>query len=176
LNVGNDVSCGNITISGGNVTATGGQGGSSNEYFGAGIGTGYSYAGSNACGNIIITGGTITANGAHSSAGIGNGYTGYNASSSCGYIKISGGTVTAKGGWDATGIGNGRTSTSGSCSCGYITIENTVTKVTAISGGNGAVSIGKHSHFNVGTCGTVTVGGTNYGTGISDSPFVYPQP
>ncbi|MCR4738224.1 MAG: hypothetical protein K5846_08720, partial [Bacteroidales bacterium] len=166
ISYGAENACGDITINGGTVTAIGGEGQTTNgSYNGAGIGTGCAYNATNTCGNITINGGTVTATGAHSSAGIGNG----NArnSSVCGNISISGGTVTATGGYDATGIGNGRTGTSGYCSCGNITIENTVTKVTATKGGPATRSIGQYSHFNVGTCGTVTIGGENKTPGVS---------
>ena len=166
ISYGGENACGDITINGGTVTAIGGEGQTTNgSYNGAGIGTGCAYNYTNTCGNITINGGTVTATGAHSSAGIGNG----NArnSSVCGNISISGGTVTATGGYDATGIGNGRTSTSGYCSCGNITIENTVTKVTATKGGPATRSIGQYSHFNIGTCGTVTIGGENKTPGVS---------
>ena len=166
ISYGAENACGDITINGGTVTAIGGEGQTTNgSYNGAGIGTGCAYNATNTCGNITINSGTVTATGAHSSAGIGNG----NArnSSVCGNISITGGTVTATGGYDATGIGNGRTGTSGYCSCGNITIENTVTKVTATKGGPATRSIGQYSHFNVGTCGTVTIGGENKTPGVS---------
>jgi len=172
--------CGDITINGGTVTAIGGEGQTTDgDYNGAGIGTGRADNQSNTCGNITINGGTVMAQGAHSSAGIGNGYS--RNSNVCGNISITGGTVTAKGGYDATGIGNGRTASGyGYCSCGDITIESTVTKVTAIKGGPATRSIGQYSHFNVGTCGTVTIGGTDYSPGVSPSSgntYTYsPQP
>ena len=145
-----------LTIEGEGTLVATGQG--DQAAIGAG-GTSYVY------GDITINGGTVTATGAHSSAGIGNG----NArnSSVCGNISITGGTVTATGGYDATGIGNGRTGTSGYCSCGNITIENTVTRVTATKGGPATRSIGQYSHFNVGTCGTVTIGGEDKTPGVS---------
>ena len=144
---GYKASCGNITISGGTVIAIGGEGG-------AGIGG----AENASCGNITISGGTVTATGGWRGAGIGSGKRG--TIGSCGNILISGGTVTATGGENAAGIGGGRGNNNKTLSsCGDITIANTVTKVTATAGENAPYSIGAG---NLGTCGTVTIGGTKY--------------
>ena len=127
---------------------------SSNGY-GAGIGSGSM---SN-CGNITIEGGTITATGGYSCAGIGGGYY-----YSCGNILITSGTINATGGSQAAGIGGGYCA-----DCGNITIANTVTKVTATRGGDGATySIGAGLE---GSCGTVTIGGVV--GAISTSPYTY---
>jgi hypothetical protein len=147
-------SCGNINIEGGNVTATGGIGG-------AGIGGGNVQS----CGAISITGGTIISTGGKNGAGIGSGRGG-----SCVSINISGGTVTATGGNNAAGIGGGGTTGTTGSSCGDITITSDVTKVTATKGENAINSIG---NAEGGTCGTVTVGGVEYPSGVSESPFVY---
>ena len=178
--IGTGTSCGDITISGGNVTATGGSSG-------AGIG-----CGNRDCGNISISGGTIKAFGGNLAAGVGSGNTG-----TCSSITISGGTVTATGGSQGAGIGN---KTSGNISitggtieatggeqaagigsgyykgCGDIEITNGVTQVTATMGTGATYSIGAGTN---GTCGTVSIGGTDYGTGATPNQsdgktFMYP--
>ena len=159
-------SSGNITITGGNVTATGGYGG-------AGIGTGLAYCTSakevthNECGNILITGGTVTATGGKNAAGIGTGY--------------------------ARTKNYSRPGTHSDCK--DIIITTGVTRVTATGGALGknliddddkedddeevivyANSIGKGGSIRRGItkCGTITIGGTNYGAdGITTSPFIY---
>lgn len=154
-NIAND-SCGNINIEGGNITATGANGG-------AGIGGGNIQS----CGAISITGGIITSTGGENGAGIGSARGG-----SCVSINISGGTVTATGGANAAGIGGGGTTGTTDASCGDITITSGVTKVTATKGSGASNSIGA----GTGTCGTVTIGGTVYPDGISESPYVYLKP
>lgn len=184
-----------ITINGGNVKATGGSGA-------AGIGTGRSQE-SITCGDISITAGIVNATGGRGAAGIGSGFVTYNGiHNTCGNISITGGQVTATGGdggdhvypdiidntsWEnftyygGAGIGTGSTvnrygSNAGSSSCGYIRI--TGGQVTATKGGGtypATNSIGKNeSSYNLGTCGTITIGGTVYPDGISDSPYTYP--
>ena len=137
-----------LTIQGGTegtgkLTASPFDGGTVDSY-GAGIGGGYDIP----SGDISIEGGTVTATGGMYAAGIGGG------DATCGNISITGGTVTAMGGSQGAGIGSGS-----GASCGNITIANTVTKVTATKGSDGANSIG--AGFG-GTCGTVTIGGTKY--------------
>ena len=127
--------------------------------YGAGIGGGSWIS----CGNIVIEGGTITATGGDYAAGIGGGSGG-----SCGDITITGGTITATGGRCAPGIGGGDVG-----SCGTITIADTVTNVTATKGKNAPCSIGKG---NGGSCGTVKIGGTEYASGIAESPYTYVPP
>ncbi|MCR5366873.1 MAG: hypothetical protein K6E67_12145 [Prevotella sp.] len=125
-------------------------------------------------GIYVPTGKTLTIQGTGSlnassngrAAGIGGGY-----EIACGNITITGGTVTATGGNDAAGIGGGCNAISGN-----ITIANTVTRVTATKGTNAPCSIGKGFNPPGGTCGTVTIGGTNYGDGVTDSPFTYTPP
>ena len=158
--------CGIITISGGTVEATGG-------YAGPGIG---STVGNASCGDIIISGGTVTATTSNASPGIGSS----NQPSVCGNITISGGTVTAIGKGYSPGIGAGGDWFTGG-SCGNITITSGVTKVTAIKGVSSTPSdpptpnsVG--SGLNATSCGTVTVGGVVYPSGVSESPFVYPLP
>ena len=160
--------CGNIVIAGGTITA-------STVNYAAAIGSGGNFsANAQTCGNISITGGTVTATcSAQHGPGIGAGYNG-----SCGDISITGGIVTATGasfGTLGAGIGCGGTGSN----VGTITIADTVTKVTATagaSGGKSAKSIGKGSNGKsyVGSCGTITIGGTVYADGISDSPYTYP--
>ena len=130
----------------------------------AGIGAGYGMT----CGNITIVGGNITATGGNESAGIGGAGGSTNGpNGNCGTIRIEGGTVNATGGSSAPGIGSGNSST-----CGSITILNTVTSVTATKDSGAPHSIGRSA---LGHCGTVTIGGTSYGTdGVSESPFIYP--
>ena len=157
IGAGNFGTCGKITISGGTVKAIGGNNA-------AGIGAGHRDS-NGSCGNIEITGGTVEAIGGNNAAGIGTGERGI-----CGSITISGGTVTAQGGSYAAGIGSGTSGT-----CGNITITNGVTKVTATKGWSPYPdtnsSIGKSP--GSGTCGTVTIGGTEYAGGITTSPYTY---
>ena len=154
---GSGVACGNIEIQGGTITATGGE-------RGAGIGGAYNAS----CGTITISGGTVTATGGQYGAGIGGGRR-HTANVSCGNILISGGTVTATGGDGAAGIGGGRGNNSTYKSrCGTITITTGVTKVTAKKGSDATNSIGAGQ---LGTCGTVTIGG-NVGA-ITTSPYTY---
>ena len=122
-------------------------------------------------GIYVPTGKTLTIQGTGSlnassnglAAGIGGGL-----KIACGNITITGGTVTATGGNMAAGIGGGCNAISGN-----IIIANTVTSVTATKGTNAPYSIGKGFNPPDGTCGTVTIGGTNYGDGVTDSPFTY---
>ena len=155
---GSGIACGNIEIQGGTITATGGE-------RGAGIGGAYNAS----CGNITISGGTVNATGGEHAAGIGGGRR-FTANVSCGNITISGGTVTATGGADAAGIGGGRgNNNTYKSSCGTITITTGVNSVTATKGNSNAQSIGAGRY---GTCGTVTIGGTQ--GAITDSPYTYP--
>ncbi|MBO6057989.1 MAG: hypothetical protein J6P64_07260 [Bacteroidales bacterium] len=157
---GSGFACGNIEIQGGTITATGGE-------RGAGIGGAYNAS----WGNITISGGTVTATGGEHGAGIGGGRR-FTADVSCGNITISGGTVTATGGDDAAGIGGGRGNNNlYKSSCGTITITTGVTIVTATKGSGATNSIGAG---NVGTCGTVTIGGVE--GAITTSPYTYPVP
>lgn len=151
---GKEKTCGAIYISGGTVTATGGEAG-------AGIGCG---AGAS-CGNITITSGTVTATGGGSAAGIGCGAVAF-----CGNITISGSTVTAAGGDLGAGIGGGVENKA----CGTITITSDVTSVTATKGNYAPNSIGKGENGEEDI--TVNIGGTVYATGISESPYTYPEP
>ena len=117
--------------------------------------------------------GTLNAFGGQNAAGIGA-----NSRYDSGNIVIAGGIINATGGENAAGIGTGEHST-----CGDITIENTVTSVTAIKGENANESIGRGSG---GSCGMVTIGGTEYYDGsnfqndgdtyLATSPLVYPAP
>ena len=161
-----------IYVPSGNTLTIGGSGSlnvSSNGE-GAGIGS----VNFSSCGNISITGGTIEATGGNNSAGIGSGFNG-----SCGNISITGGTIEATGGGYAAGIGCGYAG-----SCGSITITNGVTNVTAKRGDNyvwvnsKCIGVG----FGQSTCGTVTIGGFDYGTTGADPnqddnmTFIYPAP
>ncbi len=127
---------------------------SSSDGFGAGIGGGHFIH----CGSILIEGGIIETTGYNSAAGIGSGY-----QASCGAITITGGTVEATGGNKAAGIGSGFVA-----SCGDIMITSGVTRVTATKGADATNSIGKG--FG-GTCGTVTIGGTQGAK--TNSPYTY---
>lgn len=147
-------SCGTISISGGTVTAT-------SSSWGAAIGSGYN---SVSCGPINISGGNVTATSTGIGAGIGSGKGG-----NCTGISITGGTVEASG---TAGAGIGSGSDSGT-SCGPVTITSGVTSVTAQKT-TATCSIGKGY---VASCGTVTIGGTEYPDGITTSPYTYqPQP
>lgn len=154
------LSCGNITIEGGTITA-------STASHSAAIGSGGNYTGTQTCGNITITGGTVTATCPGSyGAGIGAGING-----ECGNISITGGTVTASSSQFSSGgagIGCGGTQST----VGTITIADTVTKVTAVKGYN-AQSIGKGFSSGTCVCGTITIGGTVYADGISESHYTY---
>ena len=143
---------GKLTITGntGKLTAVGGK-------YGAGIGGGSQYSGS----NITISGGTVIANGGYKCAGIGGGY-----NSKGSYITISGGKVTATGGYEGAGIGGG---SSGGDSSGGSNITISGGKVTATGGYEGA-GIGG-GYYNSGSYitisgGTVTATGGKYGAGI----------
>lgn len=187
---GGSGSCGNITIKGGTITAKGGSNGagigggedanckdiiissgeinaSGGSLNGAGIGAGNK----SSCDAIDIRGGTVTAQGAPHGAGIGGGYEG-----SCESILISGGTITATGGSSTgAGIGGGNKSSINQT----IKITTGVEKVTAtkISNETDTDCIGKgHSC----SCGTVTIGGTDYNGGDSylrptSNTLIYPQ-
>ena len=120
------------------------------------------------CGNIVIKGGKITAIGGGYSAGIGGAL-----ESACGNITITGGDITATGGLCAAGIGTGFDG-----HCGSITITNTVTKVTATRGSSAKSCIGRGypnpNHPKTCYCGTVTIGGVEYGSdGVTDWSFTY---
>lgn len=165
----------NGTGSGDEYTLTIRGGGSltaSSNGLGAGIGSGRCGSSSGSlttidapCGNINIQGGTITATGGEDAAGIGAA-----TRSSCGNITISGGTITATGGEYAAGIGSGGYDywNLDNSSCGNITIYGA--HVTATKGGGSPNSIGKGYGAS---CGTVTIGGTEYPDGISESPYTY---
>ena len=141
--------CGNIRIESGTVNAIG-------HKSSPGIGSSNGHI----CGNITITGGTVTATGGDYAAGIG---AGEGFSARCGNITITGGTVTAKGGQEATGIGCGLNS-----HCGNITISNSAS-VTATKGGSAPYSVGFGYNDVVGkpTCGTITIGDTQYYDGTN---------
>ena len=154
-----------------------GDNGSHNIYGGAGIG---GDKGLLSCGDIRIEGGTIVAHGGDGAAGIGCGVsTGHN--SSCGPIYISGGTITALGGAFAAGIGCGysfKYTVNGGISnsaCGNITVTKSVKSITSYTRLSAPYSIGKgHNAGASQQCGTITIGGVDYGTdGIETSPFIY---
>ncbi|MBP3251303.1 MAG: Ig-like domain-containing protein [Prevotella sp.] len=147
---GAKLDCGNIVIEAGTVNASS---------YGGGAGIGGGDYGS--CGNITITGGNITAKpGGGQGAGIGSGY-----GASCGNINITGGIINATGGYRAAGIGGGWYG-----SCGDITITDGVTSLTATTGENATNSIGAG---NDGSVGTITIGGTVYSDGITESPYTF---
>lgn len=146
---GDTGSCGTISISGGTVTAT-------SSSWGAAIGSGYN---SVSCGPINISGGNVTATSTGIGAGIGSGKGG-----NCTGISITGGTIEAEG---TSGAGIGSGSDSGT-KCGDITISGGT--VTARKS-SAPCSIGKG---NWASCGTVTIGGTEYPAGITTSPYTYP--
>ncbi len=149
---GHLIHCGSILIEGGIIETTG-------YNSAAGIGSGFQAS----CGAITITGGTVEAIGGNNAAGIGSGF----SNASCNTITITGGTVEATGGEKASGIGSGFVA-----SCGDIMITSGVTRVTATKGADATNSIGKGSS---GSCGTVTIGGTQGAK--TNSPYTYqPQP
>ena len=143
--------CGNIRIESGTVNAIG-------HKRSPGIGS----SKEDICGDITITGGTVTATGGDYAAGIG---AGEGFSARCGNITITGGTVTATGGQEAAGIGCGLNS-----HCGNITISNSAS-VTATKGDASPYSVGFGYNDVVGepTCGTITIGGTKYYDGTTNT-------
>lgn len=162
---------GSLTVHGvGNISSDGG----------AGIG---GDAFSLTCGDIRIEGGTIIAYGGQGAAGIGCGFK-IGSDSSCGSIDISGGTIIADGGSKAAGIGGGYATTGiinhghalgfKRSTCGNITITRNVTSITA-SGAPYSIGKGGKEHDNCGQqCGTITIGGVDYGNdGIEINPFTY---
>ncbi len=171
IGAGYNHACGNILIESGTIVANG-------DNFGAGIG-GAAYT---SCGTITITGGTVTATGGQYGAGVGSGIDG-----ECQSISITGGTVIATGGSGEVSLGGGGagigSGTKGSCST--ITITDGVTQVTATKGANAPYSIGAGGGSSA-SCGTVTIGGTEYYNGtnyenegatyLAQSPLVYPAP
>ena len=162
---------GSLVIAGGTINAYG-------TGLAAGIGTGAS----GSWGDITITGGTVTTTGGtdeDGGAGIGTGNNG-----TCGNITISGGSVTANGnGRSGTGIGGSFFS-----KCGNITITDGVTMVKATRTNTRTVTIGLgySESTRTSTCGTVTIGGTQYYDGaayqnsgatyLATNPFIYPAP
>lgn len=176
-----------LTIRGtGSLTATGQginiPGGEYTAIAGAGIG---GDCRSHSCGDIRIEGGTITAIGGAGAAGIGCGYA-QAADYSCGSIYISGGSITVQGGNNAAAIGCGyadlkqiafAASLYGSSTCGNITITKGVTSIYASKAQGAPYSIGKGDQRNdhcIQQCGTITIGGVDYGNdGIETSPFTY---
>ena len=144
---------GSLVIAGGTINAYAGTGRA------AGIGTGEG----GSWGNITITGGTVTATGGTDNdggAGIGTGNNG-----TCGDITITSGSVTANGnGRSGTGIGGSFFS-----KCGNITITDGVTMVKATRTNTRTVTIGLgySESTRESTCGTVTIGGTQYYDGAA---------
>ena len=137
------------------------------------------YPGIQAGGSGTLTisgGGTVNATGGSSGAGIGSSEIG-----TCGDITISGGTITANGGNGSAGIGSG-----GCAHCGTINVSGG--NVTATKGSEAPYSIGKGKDSSVypSTCGTITIGGTQYYDGtnfvnggetyLSTSPFTWTAP
>ncbi|MCD8214044.1 MAG: bacterial Ig-like domain-containing protein, partial [Clostridiales bacterium] len=144
----------NITINGGAVTATGGS-------YAAGIGGGN-------CGdanNIIINGGTVTATGGTLSAGIGGGHF-----SDADNIIINGGIITAKGGQSGgagIGGGGGSSDTFGEGDADNILITGGYLKITKDSSSSSFIGAGS------GVTGTVKITGGYFGSGSTNSNYVY---
>ena len=157
---------GNIIINGGTINASGGVAPTSSGA--AGIG-GSAWAG---FGNITINGGTITATGGDNGAGIGCGWGDNEDPSSCGNITITGGTIIATGGEGAAAIGCGYEEDLGgeepyASVCGAITISGATGTVTA--GAGATVTIGANT--SLGSCAGVTINGTPYPGGYTESSF-----
>lgn len=129
--------------------------------YAAGIGGGHNING----GNIVIEDGMITASGGFGGAGIGGGYEG-----AIGSIEIVGGIVMATGGDSAAGIGGGFGG-----SVGEIVFNSTVPKVTAKAGENAPYCIGIGANAPEGDyeVGFISLGGMEYGEGVSDSIYVF---
>ena len=159
-----------LTIKGnGALTANGGD-------YGAGIGTGYVYDGSETSGDIIIEGGSITANGGDSGAGIGTGFV-YSGTVTLSDITIKGGSITATGGhYYGAGIGTGYVFDGGTATLGDIIIEGG--SITA-NGDNFGAGIGT-GYVYKGTAklgditiegGSITANGGKYGAGIGTGVY-----
>ena len=123
---------------------------------------------------LTITGsGSLTAQGGSGGAGIGTDMAN-SATLSGGNIVINGGTVNATGGNFGAGIGTGASIVNASNECGAITIGTGVVSVTATKGSSSPNSIGEGYALNsTQTCGTITIGGTEYPDGITESPYTY---
>ena len=106
--------------------------------------------------------GELTVTGRDYAAGIGNG-TGANCKDPAGNILIKGGSITAIGGINAAAIGSGKGK-----SVGSITVEGTTILLDATPGTGAPCSIGAGVD---GSCGTVTVRGEVYPTGVAYSYY-----
>lgn len=158
--IGNDNSCGSITINGGIIYAKGDDGEG-----GAGIGSG-ELGGTGDNMEITINGGNITAIGGSCStyggAGIGGGSSSANTNSE---IVINGGTINATGGTNAAGIGGGKDGNGGTIKINGGTIE--------VFGGSNASGIG-YGYKETSPTATITIkagnitatGGASNGTCI----------
>ena len=150
------------------------------EYYGPGIGSGYTTELSK-CGNIVINSGTININQNEDSrsggAGIGSG-TGWHDDDynpipqSVGNITINGGVVKTKGGNNSAGIGGGY-ARFGSITCGNITItggtvisEAGQTSGAGIGTGRSSSSLGNICGDIIFTGGDVTAISHKYGAAI----------
>ena len=125
---------------------------------GAGIGPKNDSGTEAGTGAIVIESGIIVAEGGYGSAGIGAANHG-----GCGDIVIKGGYVSATGGTKAAGIGGGFEG-----NCGNITITNDVKEVTAERGQDNTCCVGAGNNA---ICGTVTIGGKVYESGLTNVTF-----
>ncbi len=157
-----------LTIKGdGNLKA---QGGTYDEYGGAGIGGAGDKTTSGSFGTITLQGtGTITATGGKNGAGIGGGYKGEG-----GTIEICSGTVNAHGGSNGACIGGGQYGAGGT-----IIISGGIVKaIESISRSNGAAGIGG-GYWGPGggtiliSGGEVTAKGNSFAAGIGSGQIEY---
>ena len=149
-----------VKITGGNITAT------SDDDWGAGIGSGSDGNGTDGTAYVEITGGEINATGGYLGAGIGGGCNG------SGNVTISGGTITAAGGEGAAGIGGGYYNGATVTITGDAVIKNaSSTKYGAGIGGglghDGDVTISGNAKIENATGG---YGAAGIGGGAFDSP------
>ena len=149
-----------VKITGGNITAT------SDDDWGAGIGSGSDGNGTDGTAYVEITGGEINATGGYLGAGIGGGCNG------SGNVTISGGTITAAGGEGAAGIGGGYYNGATVTITGDAVIKNaSSTKYGAGIGGglghDGDVTISGNAKIENVTGG---YGAAGIGGGASDPP------
>ena len=116
-------------------------------------------------GTITINGGQVTATSQGGGAGIGGGFTGYNAAPA-GSITITGGTVTATGAGGGAGIGSG---TSPDISPDIVISGGTVSATGNGGAGNGGAGIGTGSHAAASSATITISGGTVTASGNDSS-------
>ena len=109
--------------------------------------------------------GTLHASSNGYGAGIGGGY-----DLACGNIVIESGNIYAEGGKYAAGIGSGAVG----AECGSITVAEHGVYLYVVKGDQADHSLGQG--VTTSAHGSVSVGGTSYPDGVTESPFIYPSP